>query len=61
MKPIDYLDIDNCPNCFLWIQVAHYEVPEKTYFGCRFIDGKVYAKEPCKVTDYHVCPLRKDG
>jgi len=60
-KPIDFLDIDMCEYCYPWTKPSYYEVPEQTHFGCKLIDKKIYAEEPCKVTDYCLCPLRKEG
>jgi len=60
-KPIDFLDLGICKYCFPWSKPPYYEVPEKTYWGCNFggSERKFYAEEPCRITDYYVCPMRR--
>ena len=59
IKPIDYINWDDCPMCELWVKPAHHEIPSRSYYKCSLVKSKPMATEPCNIIDYQFCPLAR--
>lgn len=58
-KPIDFIDLGNCPHCYLWTKPSHNEIPQRSYYSCEYLKYKTHAEESCTIIDYKVCPMDK--